>query len=162
MVEVSQDEVIKFIQYRIMHRFGIPKTVITNQVTTFTWDKMVGFAQQFGIKLIYSTPYYAQANFQAEATNKIIIGSIKKNIEDKPRKWHETHFGHDIVLPLKTNLFSIRVTKQHLLDIDDYQEAMLIESHFVDDDRLVALNKIQLSKLKMAKLQQTHETQKVC
>lgn len=45
--------------------------------------------QQFGIKLIHSTLYYAQANDQVEATNKILINMIKKNDEQKPHKWHE-------------------------------------------------------------------------
>jgi len=50
---------------------------------------MVAFLQQFGIKLIYSAPYYAQVNGQVEATNKILIDMIKKNVEEKLLKWHE-------------------------------------------------------------------------
>jgi hypothetical protein len=37
-----------------------------------------------GIKLLNSSPYYAQANGQAEASNKIMISLIKKKIEEKP------------------------------------------------------------------------------
>ena len=43
-----------------------------------------------GIKLLNSSPYYAQANGQAEASNQILIKLIKKKIEEQPRKWYLT------------------------------------------------------------------------
>jgi hypothetical protein len=43
-----------------------------------------------GIKLLNSSPYYAQANGQAEASNKGIIKSIKRKIAKQPRQWHTT------------------------------------------------------------------------
>jgi hypothetical protein len=51
---------------------------------------MVRYANSRNIKLLTSTLYYAQANGQVEAINKILINLIKKNIKDKPRNWHET------------------------------------------------------------------------
>jgi hypothetical protein len=47
------------------------------------------FVTSLGIKLLNSSPYYAQANGQAETSNKIMISLIKKKIEEKPRRWHE-------------------------------------------------------------------------
>jgi hypothetical protein len=38
-----------------------------------------------GIKVLNSSPYYAQANGQAEASNKGIIKLIKCKIEENPR-----------------------------------------------------------------------------
>jgi hypothetical protein len=49
------------------------------------------------IKLLNSSRYYAQANSQAKASNKVIIKIIKKRIKDNPRRWHENcrrHYGH--------------------------------------------------------------------
>ena len=51
--------------------------------------KVKSFAQEYGIRLIHASPYYAQVNGQAEATNKILIDMIKRTINDQPRKWHE-------------------------------------------------------------------------
>jgi hypothetical protein len=34
-------------------------------------------------------PYYGQANGPAEASNKTLVGQIKKKIEEKLRRWHE-------------------------------------------------------------------------
>jgi hypothetical protein len=43
----------------------------------------------YGIKLLNSSPYYAQANSQAESSNKTLVKLIKKKIEDNPTRWHE-------------------------------------------------------------------------
>jgi hypothetical protein len=43
----------------------------------------------WGIKLIRSSPYYAQANGQAEASNQSLIKLIKRKIDEYPRRWHE-------------------------------------------------------------------------
>jgi hypothetical protein len=41
-----------------------------------------------GIKLLNSSLYYAQANGQAEASNKIMIKIIQKKIDQKPKRCH--------------------------------------------------------------------------
>jgi len=38
-----------------------------------------------GISLIQSSPYYAQANGQAEASNKSLIKLIKRKIDEYPK-----------------------------------------------------------------------------
>jgi hypothetical protein len=47
------------------------------------------FTESMKIKLLNSSPYYAQANGQAVASNNVLIKIIKKRIEDNPRRWHE-------------------------------------------------------------------------
>jgi hypothetical protein len=47
------------------------------------------FAESMKMKLLNSSPYYAQANGQAEASNKVLIKIIKKRVKDNPRRWHE-------------------------------------------------------------------------
>ncbi|XP_021770746.1 uncharacterized protein LOC110734930 [Chenopodium quinoa] len=46
------------------------------------WDK-------WNITLVTSTPRYPRANGQAEFSNKVIIGSLKKKLKDKKGKWAE-------------------------------------------------------------------------
>ena len=55
----------------------------------FTREKMRALTQQFGFRMVHSSPYYMQDNGQAEATNKVLIDMIRKIVEDKPRRWHE-------------------------------------------------------------------------
>ena len=52
----------------------------------FTSDKFEEFATGMGIKLLNSSPYYAKANGQAEASNKGVIKLIKRKIDEYPRK----------------------------------------------------------------------------
>jgi hypothetical protein len=53
-------------------------------------SKEVGeFAKLYKIKLLNSSSYYAQANGQAESSNKTLIKLIKKKIEENSRRWHE-------------------------------------------------------------------------
>ncbi|XP_016651491.1 PREDICTED: uncharacterized protein LOC107881670 [Prunus mume] len=46
-------------------------------------------AKTFKFRLLQSTPYYAQANGQAESSNKVIINIIRKMLEKNPKQWHE-------------------------------------------------------------------------
>lgn len=63
-----------------MYKFGIPETITTDQGSIFTGQKMQEYASETRIKLLMLTPYYAQANGQVKADNKIVIGLIKKHI----------------------------------------------------------------------------------
>jgi hypothetical protein len=56
----------------------------------FTSEEFENFAANMGFKLLNSSPYCAQANEQAEASNLTLIKLIKKKIIDRPRKWHLT------------------------------------------------------------------------
>jgi hypothetical protein len=44
------------------------------------------FAESLKIKLLSSSPYYAQANGQVESSNNTLI---KKKIEENPKRWHD-------------------------------------------------------------------------
>ena len=56
----------------------------------FTLEEFRDFATSMRIKLLNSSPYYAQANGQAKASNQIMIKMIKKKTEEQPRKWYST------------------------------------------------------------------------
>jgi transposase InsO family protein len=81
--------VIEFITGHIIHRFGILQTLTTDQGTSFISKEVREFVESYGIKLLNSSPYYAQANGQAKSSNKTFVKLIKKKIEDNPRRWHE-------------------------------------------------------------------------
>jgi transposase InsO family protein len=125
-------EVIQFVTGHIIHRFGVPQTPTTDQRSSFMSHQFKEFASSFRIKLLNSSPYYAQANGQVEASNKILIRLIKKKIEESLRRWHEVlsealwahqismHdatkvtpfelvFGQEAMLPVEVNLQGCRV-----------------------------------------------------
>jgi transposase InsO family protein len=61
----------------------------TDQGSSFMSHQFKEFAASLKIKLLNSSPYYAQANSQAESSNKILIRLIKKKIEESLRRWHK-------------------------------------------------------------------------
>ena len=55
--KVEQKDVIQFIKQHIIHRFGIPQSITTDQGTMFTGDELTYFAKDYDIQLIRSTPF---------------------------------------------------------------------------------------------------------
>jgi transposase InsO family protein len=86
---MTHREVIHFISEHIIHRFGIPQTLTTDQGSSLMSHQVREFAKSLKIKLLSSSPYYAQANGQAESSNKTLIKLIMKKIKENPKRWHE-------------------------------------------------------------------------
>ena len=131
---MTHREVIEFITEHIIHRFGIPQTLTTDQGSSFISKEVHDFAESYKIKILNSSLYYAQANGQAESSNKVLIKLIKKKIEENPKRWHEVlsealwahrisrHgptkvisselvYGQEAVLPVEVNLDAYRLAK---------------------------------------------------
>ena len=125
-----------------------------------------------GITLIQSSPYYAQANGQAEASNKSLIKLIKQKIDEYPRQWHDRlaealwayrmscHgstkntpyqlvYGQEAILPWEINIGSRRVSFQNDLTADEYAELMYINTEDLTELRLRSLEKIKADKAKV-------------
>jgi hypothetical protein len=98
-----------------------------DQGSSFMSHQVRDFAMSLKIKLLSFSPYYAQANGQAESSNKTLIKLIKKKMEENPKMWHEVlseamwahriskHsatkvtpfelvYGQEVVLPIEVNL----------------------------------------------------------
>jgi hypothetical protein len=120
------------------------------------------------IKLLNSSPYYAQANGQAKASNKVLIKIIKKRIKDNPRRWHEklskalwAHrtsihgamkvYGQEAVLPMEIGLQGLRVTGHGSLSAKEYHELMMDKIDDIPESRFKALEEIEKEKIKIAK-----------
>ena len=82
MKKVENKDVIQSINEQIIHRFGIPQSITTDQDTMFTRDEMTYLAKDYGIR---STPFYAQANEQTEVSDKVLISILEKMLEDNTR-----------------------------------------------------------------------------
>ena len=127
-----------------------------------------------GIKLLNSSPYYALANGQAEASNQIMIKLIKKKIEEQPRKWYltlnealwayrmachgsiksspyELVYGHNAVLSQVIQTGSRRVTLQNDLTAEVYKNLMMDDLEELSCHRLRALENIEANKLRVAR-----------
>ena len=109
---VTSRDMVEFVKEHIIYRFGIPQNITTDQGTMFTSGEFEEFAVSMGIKLLNSSPYYAQANSQAEASNKGIIKLIKRKINEQPRRWHTT---------LNESLWTYRMACHGATKVSSYQ-----------------------------------------
>ncbi|CAL9000002.1 unnamed protein product, partial [Prunus brigantina] len=165
----TSQEIITFIEEQIIQRFGIPESITTDRGSSFISGDMLDMAEAFKFKLLQSTPYYAQANGQAESSNKVIINIIRKMLEKNPKQWHEKlsetlwayrtskreatgmtpyalTYGHDAILPMEIAVQSLRIAHQHDLVGEDYSQAMLLELEGLDTSRFDTLNKLLAGK----------------
>jgi len=172
--KVTSANMIEFVKEHIIYEFGIPQTITTDQGTMFTSGEFDEFAIGMGIKVLNFSPYYAQANGQAEASNKGIIKLFTRKIEENPRRWHtllgdalwsyqmacngsikvspyQLVYGHDAVLPWEIKTRSRRLSFQDQLSTDDYATLMKDELDDLAGHRLRALMSIEENKKRVAR-----------
>jgi hypothetical protein len=158
-------EVIDFILEHIIHRFGIPQTLTMDQCSSFMSHQVHEFAETLKIKLLSSSPYYAQDNGQAKSSNKTLIKLIKK-IEENPKRWcgvlsealwvnhiskhsatkltpSELVYGQEAILPAEVNLDGLRIARQNELSAVHYHNLMLHRLDEASDERIKALGEIK-------------------
>jgi hypothetical protein len=148
---MTHREVIRFLEEHIIHKFGRPQPIMTNQG-----------ASVMSHQLLNSLPYYAQANGQAESSNKVLLKLINKKVDEYTRRWHqvlskalwaqrtwrhgttkvtpfEPVYDQEAMLPVGINLQTCRVTKQETLSATEYTESMMDRINDILDGQFRAL-----------------------
>ncbi|KAM1591938.1 hypothetical protein ACFX1Z_035503 [Malus domestica] len=78
----------------IVTRFVVPESIITDNSTIFTADRFKEYTANLSSTIFTAdrfkeyTSYDPQANRQAKASNKVLIGILEKMIKEKPGMWH--------------------------------------------------------------------------
>ncbi|CAL8084747.1 unnamed protein product [Prunus armeniaca] len=101
-------------------------------------------AEAFKFKLLQSTPYYAQANGQAESKTLWAYRTSKR--EATGMTPYALTYGHDAILPMEIVVQYLRIAHQHNLTGEDYSQAMLLELEGLDTSRIDTLNKLLAGK----------------
>ncbi|CAL8135840.1 unnamed protein product [Prunus armeniaca] len=166
---MSSTQGVRFFENHIVHRFGIPETIRADNGPVFASAETREYAERMGIKLVHSTPYYPQANGQAEASNKVIKGILEKMIEEKPKACHDLlpealwayrvskrsatgtspyalTYGHDAIVPMELKVRYLHVTERPGQEEKDYAQAMTQELEDLEQSRLDAYNLMQTQK----------------
>ena len=135
----------KFIWKNIVTRFGVPRSLISDNGLQFDSKSFRLYYSELGITNKYSTPAYPQGNRQAEAINKVIVNGIKKMLDDAKGKWVEelphilwtyrtTHrrstgetlfsmtYGAEAVIPLETGFLTLKTSLFSLNSNDNLLE----------------------------------------
>ena len=84
---IKDKDVTQFIWKNIVCRFGIPRSIVSDNRTQFDSQVYRNFCQELNIKNLYSTPRYPQSNGLAEASNKTLLTALKKQLGSAKGKW---------------------------------------------------------------------------
>ena len=77
LATITEAKVQNFVWKNIVCRFGIPKTIISDNGRQFDSQMFRSFCSGLGIKNKYSSPGHPQANGQTEVTNRTLLRIIK-------------------------------------------------------------------------------------
>ncbi|XP_030958963.1 uncharacterized protein LOC115980905 [Quercus lobata] len=133
LANIRDVDVKKFVWKNIVTRFGVPDSLISDNIFQFDNKAFRAFCSDLGIKNRYSTPTYPQSNGQAEATNKAIVNGLKKRLDGAKGMWAEElpnvlwayrttprrstgetpfslTYGAEAMMPAEVNLCNARVT----------------------------------------------------
>lgn len=87
LVTIRAKQVQHFIWKNIICRYDIPHTIIMDKGGQFINKALAEFYRDLHIQLITSLIEHPQTNGQAEAANKVILGQLKKRLDDAKGKW---------------------------------------------------------------------------
>jgi hypothetical protein len=70
----------------IVHRFGVPNYIITDNSTQFTGKKLLDFCDNHHICVFWSAVAHPKTNGQVERANDMVLQGLKLRIFDKLNK----------------------------------------------------------------------------
>ena len=71
----------------IIHRFGVPNTIITDNGTQFTGKKLLAFCDDHHIRVAWSAMGHPRTNSQVECANSMILQGLKPRIYNRLKKF---------------------------------------------------------------------------
>jgi ribonuclease HI/transposase InsO family protein len=89
--QATAEKAVQFLD-EVIHRFGIPNSIITDLGSQFTSDAFFNFCEDNCIKVKYVSIAHPRANGQVERANGMILDALKKRVYQadkvlKPGRW---------------------------------------------------------------------------
>ncbi|RYA42775.1 DDE-type integrase/transposase/recombinase, partial [Enterobacter cloacae complex sp. GF14B] len=158
----------KFLFENIITRFGCPFEIVSDNGTHFINEVIRELTTTFMISHHKSTPYYPQANGQAESTNKTLISILTKTVEAHRTDWDlkltsalwayrtaykvainctpfKMVYGQEAVMPWEFVIPSLRVASQEGWDGNPLVERLYILER-LDEERQLAVQNALVEK----------------
>jgi hypothetical protein len=102
--KIKSEQVVLFFT-DIIHRFGVPNSIITDNDTQFTDRKFLEFYDDYHICVDWSVVAYPKTNGQVERANGMILQGLKPRIFNRLNK-----FGRKWLAKLPLVIWSLRRT----------------------------------------------------
>jgi hypothetical protein len=124
----------------IVHRFGVPNYIITDNDTQFTSKMFLDFCDNHHIYVLWSAVAHPKTNDQVERANGMVLQGLKPRIFDKLNK-----HGKKWAVELSSILWSLRTTPSQATGFTPFflvygSEAMLPTDVEYGSPRLKAFN----------------------
>ena len=87
LATITKRQIEKFMWKNLVTRFGLPKTIITNNGPQFAGRRFREFCANHGIQLRFSSVAYPQTNGLAEVTNRSILDGLKRRVSAARSAW---------------------------------------------------------------------------
>ncbi|XP_064950492.1 uncharacterized protein LOC135604769 [Musa acuminata AAA Group] len=101
LVTITEHQMEKFVWRNLVTRFGLPKTIITDNGPQFAGRRFREFCSSHGIQLSFSSVAHPQTNGLAEVTNRSILDGLKRRVSVAQSAWTDE---------LPSVLWSLRTT----------------------------------------------------
>jgi transposase InsO family protein len=102
ITSIRSEQVVLFFT-DIVHRFGVPNCIITDNDTQFTSKKFLDFCDKHHICVLWSVVAHPKTNGQVERANGMVLQGLKPRIFDKLNK-----HGKKWAVELPSVLWSLR------------------------------------------------------
>jgi transposase InsO family protein len=86
IAKIKSEQAVQFFT-DIIHRFGVPNSIITDNGTQFTGKKFLEFCDDYHIRVDWSALAHPQTNGQVERANGLILQGLKPIIFNKLNKF---------------------------------------------------------------------------
>ena len=153
LATIIEQKIRNFVWHNIICRFGIPRTLVSDNGNQFDNAKFRDFCAELGIKNYYSSPTHSQSNGQAEVTIRTLKAALKTKLEDFKGNWVEylpevlwgyrtmgrsatqetpfaLAFGTEAVAPVEVGLKSPRI---ELASVEHNDEALRLNLDLLDE-----------------------------
>ena len=87
LASITDKQVQKFIWRNIITRFGVPRSLVSDNGRQFYSNSTIEYCNRFGIHTNFSAVSHPQANGLAEAANKIVLHGLQTMLEGSKGSW---------------------------------------------------------------------------
>jgi transposase InsO family protein len=114
LTSIRSEQAVAFFT-NIIHRFGVPNSIITDNGTQFTGKKFLDFCEDHHIRVGWAAVAHPMTNGQVEHANGMILQGLKPRIYNDLNK-----FGKRWMKELSSVVWSLRTTPSRATDFSPF------------------------------------------
>jgi transposase InsO family protein len=114
LASIGSEQAVTFFT-NIIHRFGVPNSIITDNGTQFTGKKFLDFCENHHIRVDWVAVAHPMTNGQVERANGTILQGLKPRIYNDLNK-----FGKRWIKELPSVVWSLRTTPSRATDFSPF------------------------------------------